>query len=164
MFHLSAPIVTVFLGYVVAVLAIGVRAYTRTRTFADFALGGRRLSAYVAALSAGASDMSGWLFLALPGAVYAGGLGAAWIAAGLAVGTYLNWLFVAPRLRTYTERAENAVSLSAYLEERFEDRTRTLRMVSAAVTLVFFTVYVASGLVAGGLLPSTSSTSASASG
>ncbi|OEV10416.1 proline:sodium symporter, partial [Streptomyces nanshensis] len=76
----------------------------------------------------------------------------AWIAAGLAVGTYLNWLFVAPRLRTYTERAENAVSLSAYLEERFEDRTRTLRMVSAAVTLVFFTVYVASGLVAGGLL------------
>ncbi|MFI7246140.1 sodium/proline symporter PutP [Streptomyces qinglanensis] len=152
MFHLSAPIVTVFLVYVVAVLAIGVRAYTRTRTFADFALGGRRLSAYVAALSAGASDMSGWLFLALPGAVYAGGLGAAWIAAGLAVGTYLNWLFVAPRLRTYTERAENAVSLSAYLEERFEDRTRTLRMVSAAVTLVFFTVYVASGLVAGGLL------------
>ncbi|MFF7388514.1 sodium/proline symporter PutP [Streptomyces scabiei] len=152
MFDLSAPVVTAFVVYVVAVIGIGVWAYTRTRTFADFALGSRRLSAFVAALSAGASDMSGWLFLALPGAVYAAGLGAGWIALGLAVGTYLNWLFVAPRLRTYTEHAGNAVSLSAYLEERFEDRTRLLRMVSAAVTLVFFTVYVASGLVAGGLL------------
>ncbi|MBO8191713.1 sodium/proline symporter PutP [Streptomyces oryzae] len=152
MFELSTPIVTVFAVYVVAMIGIGVWAYTRTRTFAAFALGRRRLSALVAALSAGASDMSGWLFLALPGAVYAAGLGASWIAVGLAVGTYLNWLFVAPRLRTYTERAGNAVSLSAYLEERFEDRTRMLRLVSAAVTLVFFTVYVASGLVAGGVL------------
>ncbi|WP_037845262.1 sodium/proline symporter PutP [Streptomyces sp. NRRL S-455] len=152
MFDLSAPILTTFLVYVAAMIGTGVWAYTRTRTFADFALGGRRLNGVVAALSAGASDMSGWLFLALPGAVYAAGLGASWIAVGLVVGTYLNWLFVAPRLRTYTERAENAVSLSAYLEERFEDRTRMLRLVSAAITLVFFTVYVASGLVAGGLL------------
>ncbi|MBN0048452.1 sodium/proline symporter PutP [Streptomyces actuosus] len=152
MFDLSAPIVTTFLVYVAAVIGTGVWAYTRTHTFADFALGGRRLNAFVAALSAGASDMSGWLFLALPGAVYAAGVGASWIAVGLIVGTYLNWLFVAPRLRTYTERAGNAVSLSAYLEQRFEDRTRVLRMASAAVTLVFFTVYVASGLVAGGLL------------
>jgi sodium/proline symporter len=152
MSDLSAPVLATFIVYVVAVVAVGVWAYTRTRNFADFALGGRRLSAPVAALSAGASDMSGWLFLALPGAVYAAGIGASWIAVGLAAGTYLNWLLVAPRLRTYTERAGNAVSLSAYLEERFEDRTRTLRVVSAAVTVVFFTVYVASGLVAGGLL------------
>ncbi|QKV92777.1 sodium/proline symporter PutP [Streptomyces sp. NA02950] len=152
MFHLSAPIVITFVVYVAAMIGVGVWGYTRTHTFADFALGGRRLRALVAALSAGASDMSGWLFLALPGAVYAAGLGASWIAIGLAIGTYLNWLFVAPRLRTYTERAGNAVSLSAYLEERFEDRTRMLRIVSAAVTIVFFTVYVASGLVAGGLL------------
>ncbi|MGP3982441.1 sodium/proline symporter PutP [Streptomyces sp. KR80] len=152
MFDLSAPILTTFVVYLVAMIGVGVWAYTRTRTFADFALGGRRLNALVAALSAGASDMSGWLFLALPGAVYATGIGASWIAIGLAIGTYLNWLFVAPRLRTYTERAGNAVSLSAYLEERFEDRTRILRIVSAAVTVVFFTVYVASGLVAGGLL------------
>ncbi|MGA5170111.1 MULTISPECIES: sodium/proline symporter PutP [Streptomyces] len=152
MFDVSAPILTTFLLYVAAMIGTGVWAYRRTHTFADFALGGRRLSAFVAALSAGASDMSGWLFLALPGAVYAAGLGAGWIAVGLVIGTYLNWLFVAPRLRTYTERAENAVSLSAYLEERFEDRTRMLRLVSAAVTLVFFTVYVAGGLVAGGLL------------
>ncbi|QOV36902.1 sodium/proline symporter PutP [Streptomyces ferrugineus] len=152
MVDLSAPILITFLVYVAAMIGTGVWAYSRTRTFADFALGGRRLSAFVAALSAGASDMSGWLFLALPGAVYAAGLGAGWIAVGLAIGTYLNWLFVAPRLRTYTERAENAVSLSAYLEERFEDRTRMLRVVSATVTLMFFTLYVASGLVAGGLL------------
>ncbi|WEO99786.1 sodium/proline symporter PutP [Streptomyces sp. FXJ1.172] len=152
MIDLSAPIMATFLVYVAVMIATGVWAYSRTHTLADFALGGRRLSAFVAALSAGASDMSGWLFLAFPGAVYAAGVGASWIAAGLVVGTYLNWLFVAPRLRTYTERAGNAVSLSAYLEERFEDRTRLLRMVSAAVTLVFFTVYVASGLVAGGLL------------
>ncbi|GGW57424.1 hypothetical protein GCM10010503_38460 [Streptomyces lucensis JCM 4490] len=152
MSDLSAPIVATFLVYVAVMIGTGVWAYRRTRTFADFALGGRRLPAFVAALSAGASDMSGWLFLAFPGAVYAAGVGAGWIAVGLVLGTYLNWLFVAPRLRTYTERAGNAVSLSAYLEERFEDRTRMLRLVSAAVTLVFFTVYVASGLVAGGLL------------
>ncbi|MFY1677981.1 MULTISPECIES: sodium/proline symporter PutP [unclassified Streptomyces] len=152
MFDTSAPITATFLVYVAVMIGTGVWAYTRTRTFADFALGGRRLSGTVAALSAGASDMSGWLFLAFPGAVYAAGLGAVWIAVGLAIGTYLNWLLVAPRLRTYTERAGNAVSLSAYLEERFEDRTRILRTVSAAVTLVFFTAYVAGGLVAGGLL------------
>ena len=152
MFELSAPILTVFVVYLAAMIGVGVWAYGRTRTFTDFALGGRRLSALVAALSAGASDMSGWLFLALPGAVYAAGIGATWIAVGLVIGTYLNWLFVAPRLRTYTERADNAVSLSAYLEERFEDRTKSLRIVSAAVTVVFFTVYVASGLVAGGVL------------
>ncbi|NJQ02903.1 sodium/proline symporter PutP [Streptomyces zingiberis] len=152
MFALSAPTLTVFVVYLAAVVGVGVWAYRHTRTFTDFALGGRRLRAPVAALSAGASDMSGWLFLALPGAVYAGGLDGAWIAVGGAVGTYLNWLFVAPRLRTYTERADNAVSLSAYLEERFEDRTRTIRIVTAAVTVVFFTLYVAAGLVAGGIL------------
>ncbi|MGW4569053.1 sodium:solute symporter family transporter, partial [Streptomyces sp. NPDC004561] len=134
MSELSAPIVATFLVYVAVMIGTGIWAYGRTHTFADFALGGRRLPALVAALSAGASDMSGWLFLAFPGAVYAAGVGASWIAVGLVIGTYLNWLFVAPRLRTYTERAGNAVSLSAYLEERFEDRTRSLRMVSAAVT------------------------------
>ncbi|MEV7686935.1 sodium/proline symporter PutP [Streptomyces bungoensis] len=152
MVKLSAPIMATFLVYVAVMIGTGVWAYGRTHTFADFALGGRRLPAFVAALSAGASDMSGWLFLAFPGAIYAAGVGASWLAVGLVLGTYFNWLFVAPRLRTYTERAGNAVSLSAYLEERFEDGTRMLRMVSAAVTLVFFTVYVASGLVAGGLL------------
>jgi sodium/proline symporter len=105
-----------------------------------------------AALSAQASDMSGWLLLGLPGAIYAAGLGEAWIGIGLLIGTYLNWRFVASRLRTYTERAGNSVTLSAYFENRFEDRTRMLRLVSALVTIVFFAIYVSSGLVAGGLL------------
>ncbi|MGW0774997.1 sodium/proline symporter PutP, partial [Streptomyces sp. NPDC002835] len=152
MIDLSAPIVIIFIVYVLAMIGMGVWAYPRIRTFADFALGSRKLRATVAALSAGASAMSAWLFLALPGAVYVAGIGVSWLAIGLVIGTYLNWLLVAPRLRTYTERAGNAVSLSAYLEERFEDRTRLLRIVSAAVTLMFFTVYIASGLVAGGVL------------
>ncbi|GAB3648139.1 sodium/proline symporter [Glycomyces tarimensis] len=152
MVDLSAPILTTFIAYLLVMVLIGVWVYRRTKTLSDFALGGRSLNAPTAALSAQASDMSGWLLLGLPGAIYAFGLGEAWIAVGLAIGTYLNWLFVAPRLRTYTERAHNSISLSAYLESRFEDRTHLLRIVSALIIGVFFTVYVASGLVAGGLL------------
>ncbi|MFF4606532.1 sodium/proline symporter PutP [Streptomyces sp. NPDC001339] len=138
--------------FLLAMVAVGIWTYQDTLTFSDFALAGRRLTAPVAALSAGASDMSGWLFLGLPGAVYAGGIGASWIAVGLAIGTYLNWRLVAPRLRTYTERAGDAMTVSAYLEERFEDGSRLLRVLSASVIVVFFTVYVASGLLAGGVL------------
>lgn len=150
--HLIVPVMITFGIFLLAMVAVGFWTYQDTLTFSDFALGGRRLSATVAALSAGASDMSGWLFLGLPGAVYAAGIGATWIAVGLALGTYLNWLLVAPRLRTYTELAGDAKTLSAYLEERFEDGSRMLRLLSATVTVVFFTVYVASGLLAGGVL------------
>ncbi|WP_100448778.1 sodium/proline symporter PutP [Glycomyces xiaoerkulensis] len=152
MVDLSGPIITTFIAYLLVMVLIGVWVYRRTKTLTDFALGGRSLNAPVAALSAQASDMSGWLLMGLPGAVYAAGIGEAWIAVGLAAGTYLNWLFVAPRLRTYTERAHNSISLSAYFESRFEDRTHLLRVVSALIIGVFFTLYVASGLVAGGLL------------
>lgn len=146
------PVMFIFGVFVFGMIVIGIAAYEDTQTFTGFTLGGRRLNALLAALSAEASDMSGWLFLSLPGLVYVAGIGATWIAVGLVVGTYLNWRFVAPRLRTYTESANNAVTLSAYLEERFEDDSRMLRIVSATVTVVFFTVYVASGLVAGGKL------------
>lgn len=149
---LIVPVMITFGIFLLAMVTVGIWTYQDTVTFSDFALGGRRLSAPLAALSAGASDMSGWLFLGLPGAVYAAGIGASWIAVGLAIGTYLNWLLVAPRLRTYTELAGDAKTLSAYLEERFEDGSRMLRLVSATVTVVFFTVYVASGLLAGGVL------------
>jgi sodium/proline symporter len=152
MVDLSAPILTTFAAYLAVMILIGVWVYRRTKTLADFALGGRSLNAPTAALSAQASDMSGWLLLGLPGAVYAAGIGQAWIAVGLAIGTYLNWLLVAPRLRTYTERAHNSISLSAYLESRFEDRTSLLRVVSAVIIGVFFTLYVSSGLVGGGKL------------
>jgi sodium/proline symporter len=149
---IDAPLLVTFVVYLAAMIGIGAWFYNRTQTLTDFALGGRTLNAPTAALSAQASDMSGWLFLALPGAVYAGGIGATWIAIGLLAGTYLNWRFVAPRLRTYTERANNAISLSAYLEERFEERRGILRGISAFVIVVFFTVYVAAELVAGGVL------------
>lgn len=149
---LIVPAMIIFGIFLLAMVTVGIWTYQDTVTFSDFALGGRRLSAPLAALSAGASDMSGWLFLGLPGAVYAAGIGASWIAVGLAVGTYLNWRLVAPRLRTYTELAGDAKTLSAYLEERFEDGSRMLRLVSATVIVVFFTVYVASGLLAGGVL------------
>src|SRR5690606_18055307 len=152
MIDLSGPIVTTFVAYLLLMVLVGVWVYRRTKTLSDFALGGRSLNAPTAALSAQASDMSGWLLMGLPGSIYAFGIGEAWIAVGLAAGTYLNWLFVAPRLRTYTERAHNAISLSAYFESRFEDRTHLLRVVSAVIIGVFFTIYVASGLVAGGLL------------
>jgi len=148
----SAPETITFAVYLIVVIGIGVWVYNRTRTLEDFVLGGRSLNAPTAALSAQASDMSGWLLLGLPGAVYAAGVGASWIAVGLAVGTYLNWKFVAPRLRTYTQQANNSLSLSAYFEERFEDRTGALRLVSAAVMLIFFAVYVSSSLVGGSLL------------
>lgn len=142
----------VFGIFIIVVIIVGIWAYWETNSFHEFALGGRRLNAVVAALSAEASDMSGWLFLGLPGAVYAEGIGAMWIVVGLIIGTYLNWRFIAPRLRTYTEHANDAVTLSAYLEERFEDHSGILRVLSATVTVVFFTLYVASGFVAGGLL------------
>ncbi|MGP3921956.1 sodium/proline symporter PutP [Streptomyces sp. 8N616] len=152
MTYLTVPVMIIFGIFLLAMVMVGIWTYQETTTFSDFALGGRRLSAPVAALSAGASDMSGWLFLGLPGAVYAAGIGATWIAVGLVIGTYLNWRLVAPRLRTYTEMAGNSVTLSAYLEERFEDGSKVLRTVSATVIVVFFTVYVASALIAGGVL------------
>jgi sodium/proline symporter len=152
MVDVDAAIVTTMVLYLLGMVAVGVWMYRRTTDLEGFVLGGRTLGTLPAALSAQASDMSGWLLLGLPGAIYLSGLGEAWIGIGLLIGTYLNWRFVASRLRTYTERAGNAVTLSAYFENRFEDGTRMLRLGSALVTIVFFAIYVSSGLVAGGLL------------
>jgi sodium/proline symporter len=150
--QLAVPEATTFVVYFVVLIVIGVWVWRRTHTLGDFLLGGRGLNSPTAALSAQASDMSGWLLLGFPGAVYAAGIGASWIAIGLAIGTYLNWKFVAPRLRTYTERANDALTLSAYFSDRFEDRTRLLRLISALVIIVFFSVYVSAQLVAGAIL------------
>jgi sodium/proline symporter len=151
MIALTVPVMITFGVFLIAMVMVGVMTHEETATFDDFTVASRQLSAPVAALSAGAADMSGWLFLGLPGAVYAAGIGATWIAVGLVIGTYLNWRLVAPRLRVYTERV-GAVTLPAYLEERFEDRSRVIRLLSSIVTVVFFTLYVASGLVACGFL------------
>ncbi|ATF14941.1 sodium/proline symporter PutP [Brevibacillus brevis X23] len=138
--------------YMAGMLLIGYYAYKRTSNLTDYMLGGRSLGPTVTALSAGASDMSGWLMMGLPGAMFAQGLSASWIAIGLTLGAYANWLYVAPRLRSYTEVANNSITIPAFLENRFGDASRMLRLVSALVIMIFFTFYVSSGLVSGGVL------------
>lgn len=145
-------IAIVFVAYLVVMLGIGAYFYRRSDSMSDYFLGDRKLNKWVAALSAQASDMSGWLLLGLPGAAYLGGLSAAWIALGLLMGTYANWRFVARRLRQYTAVSEKIITLSDYLEHRFRDSSKLLRLVSAVFIVIFFLVYTASGFVAGGKL------------
>lgn len=137
--------------YMAGMLAIGWWAYKRTSDLDDYMLAGRGLKPGVAALSAGASDMSGWLLMGLPGALYLNGLFEAWIAIGLTVGAWLNWKFVAPRLRSYTEVANDSITVPSFLENRLKDNSHILRVVSGLIILVFFTFYVSSGMVAGGI-------------
>lgn len=148
----DTPTLVTFGLYVLLMLGIGFWAWRRTRTFDDFILGGRSLNPWVTALATGASDMSGWLLMGLPGALYAAGLVEAWIAIGLILGAWANWYLVAGRLRVYTEYAGNALTLPDYFTQRFEDRSRLLRIFSALVILVFFAIYSASGIVAGARL------------
>ncbi|AZB41874.1 sodium/proline symporter PutP [Bacillus sp. FJAT-42376] len=138
--------------YMAGMLLIGYLAYRRTANLNDYMLGGRNLGPAVTALSAGASDMSGWLLMGLPGAMFVSGLSAGWIVVGLTAGAWLNWLFVAPRLRTYTEVANNSITIPDYFDNRFKDHSRILRVTSALVILIFFTFYTSSGMVAGGEL------------
>lgn len=148
----SMPIIITFIVYLVGMIALGLIAYKMTDNLSDYVLGGRRLGAGVAALSAGASDMSSWLLLGLPGALYASGLVEAWIAIGLAVGAVINWMFVAGRLRSYTEVANDSITLPDFFENRFKDKSKSLRIVSAVLILIFFTFYTSSGLVGGAVL------------
>ncbi|WP_342452195.1 sodium/proline symporter PutP [Leucobacter exalbidus] len=137
--------------YFALLLVIGFMAYRKTRNHEDYMLGGRNLPSWVAALSAGASDMSGWLIMGLPGAIYATGLIESWIAVGLLIGSYLNWRLVAPRLRAYSEVSRNSITIPSFFENRLRDRTRVLRTVASLIILVFFTLYISSGMVAGGI-------------
>lgn len=139
--------------YFILMIAIGVYAYFKQKNDVEgYMLGGRNLGPAVTALSAGASDMSGWLLLGLPGYMYASGVVSIWIALGLTIGAFANYLIVAPRLRVYTEVADNAITLPDYFANRFYDKSHLLRIVSAVVIIVFFTVYTAASLVAGGKL------------
>ena len=146
------PTLITFFGYLLATLSIGYLAYKATDTLSDYILGGRQLGPGVTALSVGASDMSGWLLLGLPGAIYLSGVSEVWIGVGLVIGAFFNWLLVAPRLRTFTEQADNALTLPAFFEHRFNDSSHLLRFISAATILIFFTFYVSSGLVGGAIL------------
>lgn len=136
--------------YLIAMVVIGFVAQRRTQDLDDYMLGGRGLSPFVSALSAGAADMSGWLLMGLPGALYVSGLVEGWIAIGLTVGAWLNWKFVAPRLRSYTEVSSDSITIPSFLGSRLKDPSSILRLVSGAIILVFFTLYVSSGMVAGG--------------
>ena len=136
--------------YFAAMIGIGLWASTRTNDKDDYMIGGRDLPAPVAALSAGASDMSGWLLMGLPGALYLGGMAQAWIAIGLTLGAWVNWKVVAPRLRLFTEQYGNAITLPSYFGNRLVHGGRMLRVVSGLVILIFFTFYISSGMVAGG--------------
>ncbi len=148
----DAPLFITFGLYLAAMVAIGFIAWWRTRNFDDYILGGRSLGGYVTAMAAGASDMSGWLLMGLPGALYLTGLSEAWIAIGLVAGAYLNWRYVAGPLRLYTEKSNDALTLPDYFTTRFGENGRLLRVVAALVILVFFALYAASGIVAGARL------------
>ncbi len=152
MLRSNTPTIVMFLVYLAAMVAIGFAAWRSTKTFDDYILGGRSLGPGVTALSAGASDMSGWLMMGLPGAIFLSGLSEAWIAVGLVLGAYLNWRFVAGPLRLYTERTGNALTLPDFFTNRFDDHSRVLRIFTALVILVFFAIYCASGVVAGARL------------
>lgn len=136
--------------YLAAMLGIGYFAFRRTNNIDDYMLAGRGLKPGVAALSAGASDMSGWLLMGLPGAIYLNGLIEAWIAIGLTIGAWLNWKFVAPRLRSYTAVAQNAITIPSFFEKRLKDNSHFLRIAASVIILAFFTFYVSSGMVAAG--------------
>ncbi|MCU7941235.1 MAG: sodium/proline symporter PutP [Candidatus Thiodiazotropha sp. (ex Cardiolucina cf. quadrata)] len=141
-----------FFCYLLTLLIIGVVAWRRTRNLSDFVLGGRSLGSWVTALSASASDMSGWLLLGLPGYAYLAGLESFWLALGLLIGTWLNWRLVAARLRIASEKSGNALTLPEYLSNRFNDASGLIRISSSFFILLFFLFYTSSGLVAGGKL------------
>ena len=139
--------------YLALMIGIGLYSYKKsTSNSEEFLIGGRKMGAAVTALSAGAADMSGWLLMGLPGAMYFTGLSASWIAIGLTFGAFMNYIIVAPRLRVYTEVSGNSITIPVFFENRFKDKTHLLKIVSSVLILVFFTLYTSSGMVAGGKL------------
>jgi sodium/proline symporter len=143
-------VIVAFICYFIIVLAIGYYFYNKTHGMSDYLLGGRHMNPYVTAMSAQASDMSGWLLMGLPGSIYLFGIGEVWIGIGLAIGSYLAWLFVAKRLRKYSEISGDSLTISQFFSNRFKDDNGNLRLISSIIILVFFTFYVTSGFVAGG--------------
>ncbi|MDO7907974.1 sodium/proline symporter PutP [Paenibacillus sp. JX-17] len=137
--------------YFIGMLVIGWYAFRKsTGDLEGYMLGGRGVGPFVTALSAGAADMSGWMLMGLPGSVFVKGISGMWIVVGLSLGAYLNYVYVAPRLRIYTKIAQDAITIPDFFENRFMDRSRLLKLISAAVILIFFTFYTSSGMVSGG--------------
>ncbi len=149
---MEIPLISSFVLYMLVMLGIGFYFYFKTDDLSDYVLGGRGLGPGVTALSAGASDMSGWLLLGLPGMMYSDGLVGSWIAVGLFIGAYLNWHYVAKPLRVYTHHLNDSITIPDYFANRFEDKKHTLRIITAIVILLFYTLYTSSGLVGGAKL------------
>ena len=152
-FQNADPLVLIaFIGYLAIMLAIGFYFSNKSKNMNEYFLAGRGLNSWVTAMSAQASDMSGWLLMGLPGAAYATGMGNYWIAIGLAIGTILNWAFVAKPLRRFTEAAGDSITIPQYLQNRFKTDSPIVRLVCAVVIFIFFLVYTVSAFVSGGYL------------
>lgn len=136
--------------YFLILIYIGKRNFSKDASVDEYLLDNRRLSPFMTALSAGASDMSGWMLLGLPGALYLSGISGVWIVIGLSIGAWANYKFLAKRLRIYTEVSKNSSTIPDFLENRFRDRSKILRLTSATIIIFFFTLYVSSGIIAGG--------------
>lgn len=149
---METPLLISFVGYMLVMVGIGFYFFFKTSDLSDYILGGRGLGPGVTALSAGASDMSGWLLLGLPGMMYSDGIVGSWIAVGLLIGAYLNWHYVAKPLRVYTHHLNDAITIPDYFSSRFKDDKNSLRVVTAIVILLFYTLYTSSGLVGGAKL------------
>jgi sodium/proline symporter len=146
---------TVFIIYLVCMLAIGVYFFIKTKGKEGekgYFLGDRQMGPWVSALSAGASDMSAWVLMGLPASIYAAGMGQTWIAIGLAIGYILSWLFLAPRLRKFSIAANDSITIPQYLTNRFLSKSKALQIVCAIIFLLAYTVYAASSLKACGIL------------
>ena len=150
--QINTQITITFIAYSVLMLCIGLYFYKQNKNAEDYFLGSRSMGPVISALSAGSSDMSAWLLMGLPGALYVSGFIDSYIAIGLTIGALLNWLFVAKRLRIYTSAVSNSLTIPDYFETRFDDDTHILRVICAIVILIFFTFYVSSGLVSGAKL------------
>lgn len=149
---MQTPLLISFAIYMLGMIGIGIYFYFKTDDLSDYVLGGRGLGPGVTALSAGASDMSGWLLLGLPGMMFRDGLVGSWIAVGLFIGAYLNWHYVAKPLRVYTHHLNDSITIPDYFSNRFKERKNYLRITTAIVILIFYTLYTSSGLVGGAKL------------
>nr|MCR5482333.1 sodium/proline symporter [Clostridia bacterium] len=151
-------IAIVFAVYLLVMVGIGIKYYSKSANMTQYVLGGRQIHPWVAAMSAQATDMSGWLLMGLPGlayALYVGTSEAIWTCVGLWIGTYINWLVVAKRLRIYTEAANNSLTLPDFFENRFADRRHALKVISSIVIVIIFLLYMSAQFAAGGKLFST---------
>lgn len=142
-------IIIAFALYLGLMMYIGVYYYRKSNSIGDYILGGRQLGPWITALSAEASDMSGWMLMGVPGLAYTTGISGVWIAVGLTLGTWANWKFVSRRLRNHTEVASDSLTLPDYLKNRFHDQSHSVAVISALFILIFFLIYTSSGFVAG---------------